>query len=80
MERVDKPVLLKRLVELGAEFSGQVLSYTKMVGQLDDAGNTTTLARYLDLLERCGLLVGLHRYEGGMRRRRASSPKLLVLN
>ena len=80
MERVDKPVLLKRLVELGVEFSGQILSYTKMVGQLDDAGNTTTLARYLDLLRKGGLLAGIHKYEGETRRRRASSPKLLVLN
>ena len=80
MERVDKPVLLKRLVELGAEFSGQVLSYTKMLGQLDDAGNTTTLARYLDLLEKSSVLAGLHKYEGVTRRLRASSPKLNILN
>ena len=80
MERVDKPVLLKRLVELGAEFSGQVLSYSKMIGQLDDAGNTTTLARYLDLLEKSSVLAGLHKYEGVTRRLRASSPKLNILN
>ena len=80
MERVDKPVLLKRLVELGAEFSGQILSFTKMLGQLDDAGNTTTLARYLDLLEKSGILAGLHKYEGATRRLRASSPKLNFLN
>lgn len=49
MQRVDKPALLKRLFQLGAEYSGQVLSYNKMVGQLQDAGNTTTLARYLGL-------------------------------
>ena len=80
MERVDKPFLLKRLVDLGAEFSGQELSYTKMLGQLDDAGNTTTLARYLDLLEKSGILAGLQKYEGATRRRRASSPKLNMLN
>ena len=50
LTRVDKPALLKRLFELGAAYSGQILSYNKMLGQLDDAGNTTTLARYLDLL------------------------------
>ena len=50
MTRVEKPALLKRLFELGAAYSGQILSYTKMLGQLHDAGNTTTLARYLDLL------------------------------
>ena len=80
MQRVDKPALLKRLFEVGAASSGQILSYTKMLGQLQDAGNTTTLARYLDLLERVGLLAGLQNYTGGIYRRRASSPKLNVLN
>ena len=80
MERVDKPVLLRRLVDLGAEFSGQELSFTKMLGQLDDAGNTTTLARYLDLLEKSHILAGLQKYVGPTRRWRASSPKLNMLN
>ena len=80
MQRVDKPALLKRLFELGAEYSGQILSYNKMLGQLQDAGNTTTLARYLDLLSKAGLMTGLPNYAGGAYRRRASSPKLNVLN
>ena len=80
MQRVDKPALLKRLFELGADYSGQILSYTKMLGQLQDAGNTTTLARYLDLLAQAGLIVGLPNYAGGAYRRRASTPKLNVLD
>ncbi len=79
MTRVDKPALLKRLFELGAGCSGQILSYTKMLGQLQDAGNTTTLARYLDLLESAGLLAGLPKY-ASRPHRRGSSPKLTVLN
>jgi hypothetical protein len=80
LARVDKPVLLKRLVELASAHSGQVLSYTKMLGQLWDAGNTTTLARYLDLLGSGGLVAGLQKYAGSAVRRRGSSPKLNVLN
>ena len=80
MTRVDKPALLKQLFELGAAYSGQILSYTKMQGQLQDAGNTTTLARYLHLLERAGLLAGVPKYAGQVHRVRASSPKLNVLN
>ena len=80
MQRVDKPALLKRLFELGAEYSGQILSYNKMLGQLHDAGNTTTLARYLDLLSNAGLIAGLSKYTGAAHGRRASSPKLNVLN
>jgi predicted AAA+ superfamily ATPase len=80
LTRVDKPVLLRRLFELGCRYSGQVLSYTKMLGQLQEAGNTTTLAHYLDLLGGAGLLVGLPKYAGQAVRRRAASPKLQVLN
>ena len=80
MTRVDKPALLKRLFQLGADCSGQILSYTKMLGQLHDAGNTTTLARYLDLLASAGLLAGLQKHTGSPASRRASSPKLNVLN
>ena len=80
MQRVDKPALLKRLFELGTEYSGQILSYNKMLGQLQDAGNTTTLARYLDLLSTAGLITGLPKYAAAAHRRRASSPKLNALN
>ena len=80
LQRVDKPALLKRLFGLGAEYSGQILAYNKMLGQLQDAGNTTTLARYLDLLSMAGLITGLPKYVGRAHLRRASSPKLNVLN
>jgi predicted AAA+ superfamily ATPase len=80
MARVDKPALLRRLFQLCCEYSGQVLSYQKMVGQLQDAGNTTTLAHYLELLAGAGLVTGLPKYAGEAVRRRASSPKLAVLN
>jgi hypothetical protein len=80
VQRVDKPALLRRLFELGCQYSGQVLSYSKMLGQLHDAGNTTTLAHYLDLLEGAGLLGGLRKYAGQRVRQRASSPKLQVYN
>jgi predicted AAA+ superfamily ATPase len=80
LTRVDKPVLLRRLFELGCRYSGQVLSYTKMLGQLQDAGNTTTLAHYLDLLAGAGMLSGLQKFSGSAIRERGSSPKLQVLN
>lgn len=78
--RVDKPALLRRLFKLSCNYSGQILSYQKMTGQLQDAGNTTTLAHYLDLLEGVGLVAGLSKYAGQKVRQRASSPKLIALN
>jgi predicted AAA+ superfamily ATPase len=80
LTRVDKPALLRRLFELACRYSGQVLSYTKMLGQLQDAGNTTTLAHYLDLLAGAGMVCGLPKYAGDTARSRGSSPKLQVLN
>lgn len=80
LTRVDKPALMRRLIDLVPQYSGQVLSYNKMVGQLQDAGNTTTLARYLDLLSDAGLVTGLGKYSAKPHLGRASSPKLNVLN
>jgi predicted AAA+ superfamily ATPase len=80
LTRVDKPALLRRLFELGCRYSGQMLSYTKMLGQLQDAGNTTTLAHYLELLKAAGMLMGISKYAGQAVRQRGSSPKLQVFN
>lgn len=80
LTRVDKPALLRRLFQLGCDYSGQVLSYQKMLGQLQDAGNTVTLAHYLDLLKGAGLVAGLSKVAGKKIRQRASSPKLQVFN
>jgi predicted AAA+ superfamily ATPase len=80
LTRVDKPALLRRLFELACRYSGQILSYTKMLGQMQDAGNTTTLAHYLDLLAGAGMVCGLPKYAGDAARSRGSSPKLQVFN
>lgn len=80
LTRVDKPALMKRLFELGCLYSGQILSYTKMLGQLQDAGNTTTLSHYLELLDTAGLLAGIEKYSHNTIRVRSSSPKFQVHN
>lgn len=80
MNRVHKPALLRQLFQLGCDYPGQILSYQKMLGQLDDAGNTTTLAHYLQLLEGAGMVKGLNKYYVKSLPQRASSPKLQVLN
>ena len=80
LTRVDKPALMKRLFELGCLYSGQILSYTKIMGQLLDAGNTTTLAHYLQLLNTAGLLDGIEKFDRKAIRKRSSSPKFQVHN
>ncbi|NGX28831.1 MAG: hypothetical protein K940chlam1_01019 [Candidatus Anoxychlamydiales bacterium] len=80
MTQVNKPILLRRLFQLGCNYSGQILSYQKMLGQLQDAGNTTTLAHYLELLSGAGLIRGLNKYANQKARLRSSSPKFQVYN
>lgn len=80
LTRVDKPALMKRLFELGCQYSGHILSFTKIMGQLQDAGNTTTLAHYLHLLDTAGLLGALEKYTTQKVRQRSSSPKFQVHN
>ena len=80
LARIDKPALLRRLFVLGCTYSGQILSYQKMIGQLQDAGNTTTLAHYLNLLSGAWMLTGLDKFAGDTARSRAASPKCLAFN
>lgn len=77
-EDVRKPALMRALFDLGARFSGQELSYDKMLGQLQDAGNTTTLAHYLTLLDKAGVFCGLEKYHPKVLARKKPSPRLMV--
>ena len=78
MEEVRKPALLRALFMLGSGYSSQELSFTKILGQLQDAGNTITLSHYLDLLGKANMLTGLQNYSGSQIRTRKSSPRFMV--
>lgn len=80
LTRVLKPSLMRGLLDLASGYSGQVVSYRKLQGQLDDAGNTTTLSHYLDLLAGAGLVAGLEKHSAKPHLVKRSSPKLNVLN
>ena len=77
---ISKPALLRQTFELGASYSGELLSLTKMLGSLQDAGNTVTLTGYINLLDESGLLCGLQKYSIDTARRRTSIPKFQVYN
>lgn len=77
---IYKPALMKQLFELGCGYSAEILSLTKVMGQLQDAGNVTTLAAYLDILDQCALLTGLQKYANEEARKRGSIPKYQVYN
>ena len=80
MTQINKPILLRRLFQLGCNYSSQILSYQKMIGQLQDVGNTTTLAHYLELLSGAGIITGISKFASQKVRSRSSSPKLQVYN
>jgi uncharacterized protein len=80
LTRIDKPAVLRRLFEIGSAYSGKIVSVSKILGELQDAGNTTTLSNYLELLDSAGLLSGLERYTPALIRQRASIPKWQVQN
>lgn len=77
---IYKPALMKRTFELGCSYSGELLSLTKMIGQLQDAGNVTTVAAYIDILSQCALLCGLQKYANDDSRKYNSIPKFQVFN
>jgi predicted AAA+ superfamily ATPase len=77
---INKPSLLRELFRLGSEYSGQILSFNKMLGQLQDAGNTTTLSHYLTLLDQSFVLRGIYKYSNKSVLRRQSPPKLQIYN
>lgn len=80
MSSIHKPALLRALFYLGVNYSGQILSLNKILGQLNDAGNTTTLSSYLELLKHAGLITGLEKFTKTMIKTKSSSPKIQIFN
>ncbi len=80
MTRIHKPVLLRNVFQLGCHYTGHILSYQQMLGQLQDAGNASTLAHYLELLSEAGLIMGLQKFYTDRLPQKASNPKFQVFN
>ena len=79
-KRIHKPAVLRQLFEIGAAYSGEVVAYTKLLGQLQDAGNSSTLANYLYTLGEANLLGGIPKFTKEVIRKYQSTPKLQVYN
>ena len=77
---IYKPALMHQLFHLGCAYSGELLSYNKMLGLLQDAGNATTLVNYLEVLGESKLLTGLPKYVMDASRKYRTIPKLQVYN
>jgi predicted AAA+ superfamily ATPase len=77
---VTKPALLRRLFEMAASYSSQMLSYTKILGQIQDKGNASTLVRYMDLLDESCLVTALEQYSTRLISVKSSTPKFQIQN
>ena len=77
---VNKPSLFRQTFELSMSYPAQEISYQKLLGQLQESGNVTTIKHCLELLEGAFLLRSLHKYSGSEARKKGSSPKILPLN
>lgn len=77
---IYKPALMHQLFHLGCAYSGELLSYNKMLGLLQDAGNATTLVNYLEVLGESKLLTGLPKFVMDASRKYRTIPKLQVYN
>ncbi|HMQ78456.1 MAG TPA: AAA family ATPase [Ignavibacteria bacterium] len=80
LTNIKKPALLKNLFEVSCMYSSQILSYTKIIGNLSDKGNTITLAQYQFLLDKIWFTSGLQKYSGSKISLRNSIPKWNVYN
>lgn len=78
MSPVQKPALLRQTWGMAAAHPAEIVSLQKFLGQLTDAGNATTIASYLHLLEAAFLISPLHRWSGSRVMMKASSPKLVI--
>jgi predicted AAA+ superfamily ATPase len=76
---VRKPALFRQAFELLCAYPAQEVSYNKLLGQLQDKGNTDLIKHYIELFEGAFLFKALHKYSGSKIRQKASSPKILPL-
>ncbi|MCQ2974106.1 MAG: AAA family ATPase [Bacteroidales bacterium] len=77
---IYKPALMKQLFEIGCSYSSEIVSLTKILGQMTDAGNVTTLYSYLEILNQCNLLCGINKFANDVSRKYQSIPKWITYN
>lgn len=77
--RVKSPALFKQTFDLACSYACQEISYTKLLGQLQDKGNTDLVKHYLELFEQAFLIKQLFKFSNKKVLSRGSSPKILPL-
>ncbi len=76
---VKSPALFRQCFEILTSYPAQEISYTKLLGQLQNKGNTDLIKHYLSLFEGAFLIKQLSKFSAGKIRQKASSPKIIPL-
>lgn len=76
---VKSPALFKQAFEIIMSYPAQEISYTKLLGQLQDKGNTELIKYYLNLYEGAFLVKVLDKYSAKKTISKSSAPKILPL-
>jgi uncharacterized protein len=79
LRTVAKPALLRQTLELVLRHPAQEISLQKLLGQLQDRGNSTTIKGYLELLEAGFVIKVLSKFASRPLTTKNSSPKLVPL-
>ena len=76
--KVANPALFRQAFEILCRYPAQEISYTKLLGQLQDKGNTDLVKYYLELYAGAFLIYSLEKYSAKGWLTRTSSPKILM--
>lgn len=75
--KVANPALFRQAFQILCAYPAQEISYTKLLGQLQDKGNTDLVKYYIELYGGAFLLHALQKYSPKAWLARSSSPKML---
>ena len=76
--KVGNPALFRQAFEILCRYPSQEISYTKLLGQLQDRGNTDLVKYYIELYSGAFLINSLEKYSERSYLIRGSSPKILI--
>ncbi|MBC7464786.1 MAG: ATP-binding protein, partial [Bdellovibrio sp.] len=78
-QHVRSPALFRQTFDLLMSYPAQEISYTKLLGQLQDKGNTDLIKSFIRLFESAFLMKEIKKYSNKAYLEKSSSPKIVPL-
>lgn len=79
LQDIRKPALFRQVFELALSYPAQEISFQKLIGQLQESGNASTVKHYLEILSQAFLISTLEKYSTRPISTKSSSPKIIPL-